>query len=269
MSRVVCVVRIVSSSSASPLLAPSAGRLVDEFVSPHVNSSFLTRRCGDGPASACCTHHDGPPGSPAHYDGTGVPPLCGAQLWVKPLSTSNGSVAVLVLNNQDLDVANVSITVALGAVLPAALNHSAASVYDVWADELLHPSVSGSFATDVFGGHDCRMYVVTPTKSLPEDDAVALASVGSGATAEQHMEKYEVVSSLAALTCEERCAGGSSGDQPGFMHCCVGLNSTGQVKSRRHAGYCHRACSGFTNARKSWKQHLIYQENLQIDSYAR
>lgn len=46
--------------------AGSPGKLLSSVVSPHVNATFLGRRCGGGPAKACCTHHDGPPGGPVH-----------------------------------------------------------------------------------------------------------------------------------------------------------------------------------------------------------
>ena len=191
--------------------AGSPGRLVDEMISPHAaNASLLARRCGDGAANACCTHHDGPPNSPPHYDGTGSPPLCGTQVWAKPLSTANGSVAVLLLNNQDTDLANVTITVRLNKILAKGFT-GPASVFDVWAGSMLHASVTTSFESDAFGGHDSRFYIVTPTK----------ASAQPAAEAREEGQ------------CEQRCAGVGDGSnhQPQFMHCCVGLNATSQTPS--------------------------------------
>jgi alpha-galactosidase len=193
--------------------AGSPGKLVSEVVSPHANASLLARKCGSvGAASACCTHYDGPPNSPAHYDGTGVPPLCGTQIWIKPLSTTNGSQAVFLLNNQDSDLENVSITIDFEKTLglkPGA----AVSVYNVWEGEMTHASLTGKFSSDAFGGHDSRFYVVTPTK--------------------ENLSGMEETVGSQALTCEERCASGvaDGASQPKFMHCCVGLNSTGNTPS--------------------------------------
>ena len=111
----------------------------------------------------------------------------------------------------------------LEKILPPAFNGSV-SVYDVWADSVLQQDVKGSFQTDSFGGHDSRLYIISPNRPAHTrgsvDDHHALA--GSG----------------VAISCEERCAGGleTNGEngghnQPVFMHCCVGLNSTGQTPS--------------------------------------
>lgn len=87
-------------------------------------------------------------------------------------------------------------------------------MYDVWAGAMLHPSVSGSFQSDAFGGHDSRFYVLTPRKVA----AVPPATPEVAAT---------------PMQCEARCAGGGAAgtNQPSFHHCCVGLNSTGQTPS--------------------------------------
>ena len=197
--------------------AGSPGRLVDELVSPYSNVTLMARKCGDGPAaSACCTHHDGPPNSPPHYDGTGTPPLCGTQVWIKPLSTSNGSVAVLLLNNQDIDLENVSVAVDFKTIF-GNTSVASASVFDVWAGAVAHASVSGSFKSDAFGGHDSRFYVITPAKD-GASPAGSIGDVGLAAKGE-------------AGSCEELCANGGPDGQPKFMHCCLGLNSTGQTPS--------------------------------------
>ena len=94
---------------------------------------------------------------------------------MKPLSLTNRSVAVLLLNNQDIDVANVSVTVELEGMLgmgPAVK----ASVFDVWEGRVVHPNVSSSFTTDAFGGHDSRFYVVTPLIAPSTSRAAVIVS---------------------------------------------------------------------------------------------
>ena len=226
--------------------AGSPGRLVSEVPSQHVNASFLGRRCGGGPAQACCVHYDGPPNSPPHYDGTGKPPLCGTQIWAKPLSTTNGSVAVLLLNNQDTDVANVAIRVEFAAILPKEYNRTVTAVmlHDVWRGTSVRLSNTDSFETDPFGGHDSRFFVVTPLPGASDDVSWS---------AERHSSSSN--NTHKSSSCEDQCAGGGPAgatDQPQFHHCCVGLNSTGQTPScamgclmGRHTTNlqeCHASC---------------------------
>jgi hypothetical protein len=112
----------------------------------------------------------------------------------------------------------------LEKVLPPEFNSSTVSVYDVWAGSIVHQDVKGSFKTDSFGGHDSRFYIISPNRP-----AHTRSSVNDYST---------IADSAVVISCEERCAGGletngehGSRHQPAFMHCCVGLNSTGQTPS--------------------------------------
>jgi hypothetical protein len=220
--------------------AGSPGRLVSEIPSPHVNATFSGRRCGAGPyAQACCVHYDGPPHSPPHYDGTGKPPLCGTQVWAKPLSATNGSVAVLLLNNQDTDVANVSLKVKFATILPPGYNRTTSvTLQDVWQGTAVHLKATDNFETDAFGGHDSRFYVVTPLQPpLPSASVPSAWLDDDAATFTERGRSSHRMAAAETTTCEERCAGagpaggGAGADQPRFHHCCVGLNSTGQTPS--------------------------------------
>jgi hypothetical protein len=232
--------------------AGSPGKLVAEVSSTRANASFLRRRCGGGAARACCVHHDGPPNSPPRYDGTGNPPLCGTQIWVKPLSTTNGSVAVLLLNNQDTDVANVSLKVAFATVLSDEDNATSSAILtDVWGGSSVRLHRTDSFESGAFGGHDSKFFVLTPVSGGAPGPRARVSVEQQRAAPGIHVRSHDSsVVSRRLPSCEERCAGAGPGgdatDQPQFHHCCVGLNSTGQTPScamgclmGRHTGSLH------------------------------
>ncbi len=142
---------------------------------------------------------------------------CDTQLWVKPLSKQNGSVAsvaVLLLSNSDPDpqeqkIKNTSYTIELEWL--GMKGAKGAHVRDVWAHKDLGMSAS-SFTTDSFGGHDSRLYVITPVGPLSSSPAP---------------------SPPPAQSCEASCLHGPAFAHPRLElgHCCIGTNSSGSMPS--------------------------------------
>jgi hypothetical protein len=106
-----------------------------------------------------------------------------------------------------------------------------ATVYDVWAGELVQGAEGGSFKSDMFGGHNSRFYVVTPTTK----ESVAVHRLFGVAVA---IEEVPVsVSTIGpiesvAMDCAARCANGDiESGQPIFKHCYLSLNSSGSTPS--------------------------------------
>ena len=133
---------------------------------------------------------------------------CDTQLWVKPLSATNGSTAVFLLANSDPASPNASYAVDLAWLGMA--GGRGATVRDVWRGADLGV-VHANLTTDAFGGHDSRFYIVTPL-----DPPSAAAQVPS-----------------PRRTCEESCLHGPAGVTPALElgHCCSGTNSSGQMPS--------------------------------------
>lgn len=78
------------------------------------------------------------------------------QLWAKP--QPNGATAVLLLNNADPSVANITMTFSFQEV--GFTVTPSASILDIWTGE--SKPISGTdFTTDSFGGHDSRFYLLS------------------------------------------------------------------------------------------------------------
>lgn len=78
------------------------------------------------------------------------------QLWAKP--QPRGALAVFLLSNQDVTATNASVVVDLVHDLNMT---GPVTIRDVWNHQDLGTH-SGTFATDAFGYHDSRFYVVSP-----------------------------------------------------------------------------------------------------------